>query len=193
MLQADRASMKSLQGHLLIASPKLLDPNFQGTVVLVIEHTAQGALGVVINRALETTIDEVWSQVSDSPCIVDSPLHQGGPCEGTLMVLHGDQSLSQMQVLSGVYFSTEKETVEQLVAGDEDGRPVKFFVGHSGWGSGQLENELERGDWLTVAADPAHIFETPDDLWDKLRRRISLQNNYPWLAAEMIPDDPTVN
>src|ERR1700748_1927959 len=107
--------MKSLQGYLLVASPKLLDPNFSRSVVLIVQHNDEGALGLVLNRPLDTTIDMVWDQVSQVPCLRDDPLHQGGPCEGTLMVLHGDPSLSPVQVLPGVYFNTEKESVEQLI------------------------------------------------------------------------------
>ena len=185
--------MNSLQGYLLVASPKLLDPNFHRAVLLIVQHNDQGALGLVLNRTLETTIDMVWQQVSDSPCICDDPLHQGGPCEGTLMVLHGDPSLSQMEVLPGVYFTADKDAVEQLVAGDEDDRPVKFFVGYAGWGPGQLEAELESSAWLTAPGAAELIFEETGDAWDLLRRRITLKSNYPWLKQELIPDDPSVN
>ena len=185
--------MKSFQGHLLVASPKLLDPNFYHSVVLIVQHNEQGALGLIINRPVETTIDMVWDQVSETPCLCDDPLHQGGPCEGTLMVLHGDPSLSHVEVISGVYFSTEKDVVEQLVAGDEGDRPVRFFVGYSGWGEGQLETELESGAWLTISATAEQVFEKSDKLWDTLRRRITLQNTCPWIDPNLIPDDPSVN
>jgi putative transcriptional regulator len=185
--------MKSLQGHLLVASPKLLDPNFHRSVVLIVQHNDKGALGLIINRALETTIDMVWDQVSETPCLSNGNLHQGGPCEGTLMVLHADPSLSQVEVIPGVYFSTEKDVVEQLVAGDQDERPVRFFVGYAGWGEGQLEGELETGSWLVAPATAEHVFEKTDDLWDIQRRRITLQATCPWIRDELIPDDPTMN
>jgi putative transcriptional regulator len=185
--------MKSLQGHLLVSSPKLLEPNFNHTVVLIVEHNDQGALGLIINRPLETTVDMVWQQVSEVPCLSEEALHQGGPCEGTLMVLHGDASLSQIEVVSGVYFTMEKESIEHLVAGDEDGRPVKFFVGHSGWAPGQLEGELETGAWLVTPAVAELVFEPAEDLWNVLRRKVALQVAYPWLKPELIPDDPSLN
>ncbi|HEX4792994.1 MAG TPA: YqgE/AlgH family protein, partial [Humisphaera sp.] len=108
--------MNSLQGHLLIASPQLADPNFARSVVLIVQHNESGALGLILNRPLETNLQSVWEQVSDVPCFVDQPLHQGGPCEGPLMVLHGDESLSEMSLLPGVYWSTDKDSVEQLVS-----------------------------------------------------------------------------
>lgn len=185
--------MKSLQGHLLIASPKLLDPNFHRAVVLIVQHNDQGALGLIVNRPIDTNIDQVWQQVSESPCLREDPLHQGGPCEGTLMVLHGEADLAQMKVIPGVYFSTELPVVEQLVSGASDEIKVKFFVGHSGWAPSQLEAELEGDAWLTYPARPEHIFEDNEELWDILRRQITLRNTYPALRPEMIPDDPSVN
>ena len=123
---------------MLVASQKLLDPNFNRTVVLIIQHGEQGALGLVLNRQLEITMDEVWQQISEQPCLLDAALHQGGPCEGTLMVLHTDPALAAMEVLPGVYFSTDKDDLEQLVASSNDDRPIKFFTGYSGWGPEQL-------------------------------------------------------
>ncbi len=185
--------MKSLQGHFLVASVQLQEPNFCRAVVLLVQHNKDGALGLIINRPIETTIDQVWEQISELPCLCDDPLHQGGPCEGALMVLHADPSLSQLEVVPGVHFTTEKEDVEQLAAGDNDERPVTFFVGYAGWSAGQLESEIEAGAWLITRATAEHVFEKKGDLWDTLRRRITLTNNYPWLKEELIPDDPSAN
>ena len=185
--------MNSYQGYLLIASPKLLDPNFHRSVVLIVEHNAEGALGLILNRPIDTTIDMVWDQVSDTPCFSGDTLNQGGPCEGTLMVLHGDMSLSERQIVQGVYFSTDKESVEQLVGSDEDDRPVRFFVGYAGWAPDQLEAELESESWLTLPATAEHVFEPHENMWENLHHRISLTAVYPWLKPQFIPDDPSVN
>src|SRR5687768_5273835 len=91
--------MKSLQGQLLIASPKLFDPNFFRSVVLLVQHTDAGALGLVLNRPLEMTINDAWGQVSETPCDATGFLHQGGPCEGPLMVLHTDSALPELPVI----------------------------------------------------------------------------------------------
>src|SRR3954471_10764496 len=119
--------MKSLQGNLLIASPKLLDPNFFKSVVLIVQHGDGGALGLILNRKIDVSLQTAWSQVSEEPCGVEGHLHQGGPCEGPLMVVHGEESLGQLEVLPGIHFSTERDSIEELV-GRNDG-PMKFFVG----------------------------------------------------------------
>lgn len=183
--------MKSLQGQLLIASPRLLDPSFARSVVLIVQHNDEGAMGLILNRPLETTVQMVWEQVSDVPCAIEAPLFQGGPCEGPLMLLHGEESLSQIEVLPGVYFSTDKASAEELAARTD--ATARFFVGYAGWGAGQLEAEMEAGGWLTLAGAAEHVFGDPEPLWNTLRRRVSLLSAYPWLSPELIPDDPSVN
>src|SRR4051795_298785 len=97
--------MKSLQGQLLIAAPKLRDPNFFRSVVLLVQHDEQGSLGLVLNRPLEVSIRAAWKQLSSTSCEIDGNLYQGGPCEGCLMALHTDVEASDMEVTEGVQFS----------------------------------------------------------------------------------------
>src|SRR5437660_1340859 len=101
--------MKSLQGQLLLASSRLPDPNFARTVILMVRHGEEGALGLVLNRPLETTVHEACSEVLETPCAAEGFLYQGGPCEGPLMALHTNADASDMDVIEGVYFTTERE------------------------------------------------------------------------------------
>lgn len=183
--------MTSLQGHLLIATPQLTDPNFAHAVVLIVQHNESGALGLILNRPLETDLQSVWDQVSDVPCFVEQPLHQGGPCEGPLMVLHGEESISETQVVPEVFWSTDKDAIEQLVS--QNSTPARYFVGYAGWGAGQLEGEMDSGAWLPTPASKDQIFADPDHLWNRLRRKITLTMTYPWLNPKLIPDDPSSN
>lgn len=183
--------MKSLQGHLLIASPKLRDPNFLKTVVLMVQHNEEGALGVVLNRPLEATIESTWEQVSESPCNSEGHLHQGGPCPGPLMVLHTDANKSQVEVLDGVHFTTDKEAIEELVLTASE--PLKFVVNYSGWGPGQLEGELEAGGWFTAKATAEQVFRSDENFWPTVVRSAAREKLYPWLDPRLIPDDPSVN
>ena len=183
--------MESLQGHLLVASPRLMDPNFAQSVVLIVQHNESGAMGLILNRPLEMDVQTVWQQVSEMPCAVDEALHQGGPCDGPLMVLHRDPKHSQLEVISNVHWTTDKDSVEQLVS--QNNCAMKFFVGYAGWGEGQLEGELKTGAWLTLAAHEDQIFAEAEGLWDKLRRQIALTSTYPWLDPRLIPDDPSAN
>lgn len=183
--------MKSLQGHLLIAAPHLNDPNFFKSVVLLVQHNDQGALGVILNRPLETTIEEVWSQVSEIPCNAEGALFQGGPCPGPLMVAHTESEISDLEVCKGVFFSTDKDSIEQIVSRSEG--PMKFFVNYAGWGAGQLEGEIEAGGWVTTPAQRGEVFRGDDELWATALRLADRRTRMAGIDPRLIPDDPSVN
>jgi putative transcriptional regulator len=183
--------MDSLQGQLLIAAPRLSDPNFFHTVILLVQHGVDGALGLVLNRPASASVSAVWQQVSESPCLIEGFLHQGGPCEGPLMVVHTDEEASDLEVVTGLYFSTNKNAIERLV--DKASSPTTFFVGYAGWGPGQLENELEQASWLTAPAKPEHVFDPPDELWHALHRAAAKASHPSWLPPGIMPDDPSLN
>jgi putative transcriptional regulator len=184
--------MTSLQGNLLVASPKLADPNFFHAVVLIVQHNDEGALGLVLNRPLQTTVREMWQEVGDGgDCEIDGPLHQGGPCEGPLMVVHGDEERAEMKIRGGIYFCTSRERIEKLVDGTNG--PAKFFVGYAGWTAGQLESEMGEGSWLTAPADAKSVFEGDEHLWTDLVRAISRAAVTHLVDPKRIPDDPSVN
>lgn len=183
--------MKSLTAHFLIASSELVDPNFFRSVVLIFRHNEEGAAGVILNRRMTATVKQIWEQVSDEPCGCEAPLHMGGPVEGPLMALHGDDALSEMKILSGVYVSTGREMLEKLV--DQGSEPLRFFVGYAGWGGGQLERELREGSWLTAPATADQIFGTVDSLWQELTRSIVSQAFLSALNIKHVPPDVSLN
>jgi putative transcriptional regulator len=183
--------MKSLQGHLLIASPKLLDPNFFRSVVLMVQHDEQGAMGIVLNRPLEVSIRKAWKQVSETPCAAKGYIHQGGPVDGPLIVLHTDDTFSEVEVADGVHFCTDRDSVEQIVWQAEG--PMKFFVGYAGWGPGQLEDEMEEGSWLTLPASSTQIFDGGEEQWLTLMRTVTTGGLFPNINPKCIPEDPSMN
>ncbi len=181
--------MKSLQGQLLIASPQLADPNFARTVVLMVQHGHEGALGLVLNRPLELTVRQACEQVMEEEvCAIEAFLHQGGPCEGPLMVVHGQELASEVEVAPGLFFTTERDKIEWLMKTVDI--TAKFFVGYAGWGAGQLEAEMETSSWLTIAATHQRVFEPVDEQWARLMREVTVGR---WIDPKHIPDDPSVN
>lgn len=183
--------MQSLQGQLLIATPKLSDPNFFHAVVLVVQHNAEGSLGLVLNRPLGVSVTTVWQQLGDSPCLIEGVVHQGGPCEGPLMVVHADDEASDMKIAQGLHFSTNKDVIERLVVAGTDS--TRFFIGYAGWGAGQLELEMQSASWLTMKAEPAHVFDPPDDLWHEVHRQLVRATQTSWIPPGMMPKDPSLN
>jgi len=184
--------MDSLKGHFLVASPHLMDPNFEHTVVLLLQHGEQGAFGVVLNRPTDSTIEQLWSEVGEGPCHDQRPVRLGGPVSGPLMALHTDNSLSEMEVLPGLHFAAQRENLEELVGRHE--QSYRLFVGHSGWGEGQLERELDEGSWLTVPATLDGVFYDEDgDLWKQVAHRIGESILTSALKIKDVPPDLSAN
>ena len=183
------AAVDSIRGQLLIAGPTLQDPNFWRAVVLVVEHTPDGALGLVLNRPSETTVAEVVPQLAELVDPADEVL-VGGPMQpGSVIVLAdfvdpGDAALIAFDQV-GV-MGAESEPAD-LVGGV---RRARAFAGHAGWGPGQLDNELERGDWILEPAQDQDAFaRQPADLWGEV---LSRKGGSYALVARM-PPDPSTN
>jgi putative transcriptional regulator len=163
----ERDGAFSLAHHFLIAMPSMADPSFAGTVVYVCEHSAQGALGVVINRPKELTFDELFQRVGlklEIEEFAGRPVLFGGPVQTDRgFVLHDDtdsQYDSTLVVGDGLVLTMSKDVLQAVAEGSGPKR-LLVTLGHAGWGQGQLEQELAANAWLTVAADPHVVFEVP--------------------------------
>jgi putative transcriptional regulator len=183
--------MESLRAHLLVASPKLPDSNFFRSVVLMIQHTEDGALGVILNRPTNVTVGDVWSQIAEEPCENDQPINLGGPVEGPLLALHQQPAFSEGEVLPGVFLATQKENLRRIISRPK--RPYRLFSGYAGWGGGQLEGELKFGGWLTVPATIDDIFGPSEELWKNVADKIGRQILGDKLKTKHVPQDPTLN
>ncbi len=189
--------MNELKGKLLVAAPKLLDGNFVRTVILMVDHSDTGALGLILNRPTGLTIKELWAQVlatsdeASGECATQDTVYSGGPCTGTLMALHSNEEAAQLIVLPGVYFSSQIDQLSTLVG--MDSRPMKVFYGYSGWGKGQLEREMETGSWLIAEPTLDLVLRESEDVWDVLVKThfesLGLRNINP----RFIPPDPSMN
>jgi len=178
----------ALKGSLLVATPTLLDPNFRRTVVLLLEHTEEGAVGVVLNRPSETptgqAIPDLAEVVAD-----DDPVFIGGPVSpGSVIALGDHREADGLDVVCGTVAAVEFGTSPQELA--EQVIRVRAFAGYAGWGSGQLEGELEEEAWITAAALADDVFTPdPDGLWSQVLERMG--NQFALLAR--MPDDPRMN
>ncbi len=181
--------MDSLRGQLLIASPALQDPNFHRTVVLVTEHTDEGAMGLVLNRPAETAVDEVAPELT---LLVDGeePVYVGGPVgEEAVIVLaeFEDPSEAAAPVMGSLGFvpagADESELGERLLR-------ARVFAGYAGWGPGQLDGEIEEEAWIVepAAIDDAFALDV-ERLWSEVLARKGAE--YALLAT--MPQDPSVN
>jgi putative transcriptional regulator len=189
----DRIGVMWRQGQILLAGPRLEDPNFAQTVTLLVQHDDEGALGLVLNRPTKLTVAAALEQHAAvaSSCGHIGLLHHGGPCSGPLMLLHNRGDRSGVSVCDGVHFTVDADDVAWLLE-HHDG-PMKCFAGYAGWGSGQLEAEIEVGSWLIARATREAVFDGGEGQWLELLSRIDPTHaklaRQPWLR----PADPTVN
>jgi putative transcriptional regulator len=159
-----------LTNQFLIAMPGMADDTFSGAVVYLCEHTDKGALGLVINKPIDIKLKNLFEKVDlalERDDLADEPVYFGGPVQTERgFVLHeklgteGSPYNSTLEIPGGLEMTTSKDVLEAMSAG---GGPKRVLVtlGYSGWGAGQLEDEIGRNGWLTVQADPQIIFDTP--------------------------------
>ena len=182
----------NLTNQFLIAMPGMADKTFEGAVVYLCEHTEKGALGLVINKPIDITLKNLFQKVELSLTrddLAESPVYFGGPVQTERgFVLHerpaGDASPYSSTLAipgGGLDMTTSKDVLEALSSG---AGPKKILVtlGYSGWGAGQLEDELGRNGWLTVDATPEVIFDTPIE--QRYDRALSLLGFDPRMLSQ---------
>jgi putative transcriptional regulator len=179
---------ESLTGQLLVASPALSDPNFARTVVLIGAHSEEGAMGLVLNRPSTVTVGEAIPglRVVD----LEESVHIGGPVQPSSVVFLAeflDPSPAGLLVLGSIGFPAPDADIEELPAATAR---IRVFAGFAGWAEGQLEAEIEEGDWIVDTALPEDVFtELPQALWSGVLTRKG--GSYALLAR--MPTDPSVN
>jgi putative transcriptional regulator len=181
--------VESVRGQLLIAGPTLEDPNFWRAVVLVVEHSDEGALGLVLNRPSESTVGEAVPQLAAVADPEDEVL-VGGPVGQSAVIVLADFEDPQEAAL--IAFGNVGVVASGSPAGELGSgvRRARVFAGHSGWGPGQLDGELERGDWILEPAQYADAFTAePAELWAEVLERKG--GSYALVAR--MPVDPTLN
>lgn len=182
--------MEPNAGSLLIADPFLKDPNFMRTVVLITEHREDGTIGFVINRQYENTLDELLPEIDGKKL----PVYYGGPVQmNTIHFLHRypDEIPGGIEVIDGIYWGGDFDCVLELInSGQVDPERIRFYIGYSGWSSGQLDVEMEEKTWLTVEATRDLVFhQQAEEIWkDSLKH---LGGDYEMMVN--FPIDPQLN
>ncbi len=171
---------------LLVAMPQLGDPNFFRAVVLMIEHADAGSFGLIVNRQTDVPVATVLEALGipwngDGDALV----WEGGPVmpqSGWLIHEPSDRidPTDSVAIGEGIVLSTSNEHLRDLAA--RPPRSVRFVMGYSGWGAGQLESELSEGAWLTADATPSLIFDTgPERMWEATIRSLGID------PAKLVP------
>jgi putative transcriptional regulator len=179
---------ETLTGRLLLSNASLFDPNFRRTVVLVGHHDEDGAVGVVLNRPFDVTVDEAVPPLADLVAPGDV-VFEGGPVQPEAAVVvaeFSDPEKAGVLAFGSVGFLPEE-------SGPDDARAIvraRVFAGYAGWAAGQLEAELEEDAWLVTPARPEDVFhDDPDRLWEDVVARLG--GRYRLLTT--MPFDPSAN
>jgi putative transcriptional regulator len=180
---------ESLTGHLLLAAPSLRDPNFLRSVVLVGVHNEEGAMGVILNRPTNVTVGEAVPQLQPA---VDAGerIYVGGPVQPTSVVClaeFSDPACAELIVLGRIGFPASGAAVEELTRTTERWR---VFAGYAGWGEGQLDAEIERGDWIADPALPEDVFsDDAEAMWGS----VLVRKGGSYALVARMPVDPSSN
>lgn len=172
------------RGRLLLSEPYLADPNFERTVILLTEHNEEGSVGFILNKPSESRVSEVMEDLQG----FDARIFIGGPVQqDTLHFIHRFSGLEDaIEIGQGLYWGGNFEQLVSLIETEQLSiTDIKFFLGYSGWATGQLDEELKINSWIVSDRSTQElIFETdPDAMWKKalqdLGGRFSVYSNYP--------------
>jgi putative transcriptional regulator len=183
--------MDGLKGRLLVAAPVLGDENFDRTVVLLLEHNDEGALGVVLNRPSGLEVSDPlpeWSAYALEPEVV----FIGGPVSRSSVIalarFDGDAPAAAWEQVLGSVGVVDLSHDPVLIGGSLGA--VRVFAGYAGWGPGQMESEIAEGAWYVVAADPGDVFtDSPTELW----RDVLARQPGDLARVALVPMNPRLN
>ena len=182
--------MDSLRGKLLLASPTMSDPNFARSVILIAEHTDEGAMGLVLNRPADSTVGEAVPDLSWLAGDAE-PVYVGGPVAETAVIVLAEfdrPELAGALVSDDLGFiGADADDAERLEGAI---RRARVFAGHAGWGPGQLEDELAEEAWIVEDPQREELFsEDPEGLWAAVLRRMGRE----FALLSTMPPDPSLN
>ena len=185
-------SMPLKKGIFLIADPKLRDPNFSQTVILLCEHNDQGSLGVVVNRPTTLRLSEAIPNIDGTPPTSDV-IYLGGPVQPDhIMTLYRaeEQVPESEHVADGMYLGGSLTILEDMLTSSSLTNSIRAYVGYAGWSSNQLESELGESSWKLIPAEQKFVFDMePARVWSTLLA--SLGEEYSIYAS--MPADPSMN
>ena len=159
-------------GMFLVAAPKMRDPRFKQSVILLVEHSSEGSLGFIVNRRTDMTVTDAFPEL-DQQMELKHTLYFGGPVQPSrIMFVYSDtDQIEDQKVINGVYWGTSFDNLKDILnRKGEDA--LRIFFGYAGWGPGQLEFELSLGDWQVFPASSDYIFsKDTKHLWHLLNRK----------------------
>jgi len=178
-------------GRFLVASPKLKDPNFHKTVILLLRYGQDGASGLVINRPLKLELSTVMPELKGLEQRKEN-LYLGGPVELNkilLLVKSAETPEDSISVFGDIYISSSRKALKRLIQSTNKSEKFRIYAGYAGWAPRQLESERDRGDWHVLKADAETVFDKKSsEIWPELIQRFTAN----WVHLK-IPDRPGIH
>jgi len=173
-----RLTVRPAKGKFLVASRKLLDPQFSKTVVLLLEYNRQGAMGLIINRPTELKLSKIFPDIEQLQQLSDT-IYLGGPVAKNqllLLIRTANPSGNSRHIFEDIYVSSSQEVIQQMIEAPESGQRFRAYAGYAGWAPGQLDHEILRGGWHVLKADVETVFDKlAPEIWPALIHRSSAQ------------------
>ncbi len=181
--------LKPKQGIILISEPSLRDFYFRQSIVLLAEHNEDGSFGVIINKPIESQVNDIIKDFPD----FDLPVYLGGPVKtDSIFFIHTARNIEHsLRIIDGLYWGGNIDTIKQMIRDKELSEDsIRFFVGYSGWDPNQLDREIEEKSWVLSHANiPEIINKHPENLWSQHIKNMG--KDYAIWAN--FPADPTFN
>ena len=160
----------NLSGSLLVAAPGWQDKVFTQTVCLVVHHSSQRAIGVVLNRHLPVPAKQLLQKLAgessgEQTLPSGAAIHFGGPQAGPVVAMHNRQELAEFTSAEGVYLAAQIQNLQQLVASPTSDSQVKIIVGQADWGAGELDRQFTQGKWLPLPVSAGLVFADDSHMW----------------------------
>jgi putative transcriptional regulator len=190
LIQIQTNNLAPAKGRVLISEPFMGDYYFGRSVVLLAEHNEEGSFGLIMNKQLDSTLNDI---VKDFPDF-DAPVYLGGPVQtDSLFFVHvlGNDIPDSSEIVKGLYWGGNMESVrEMMLLHAIKPNQIRFYLGYSGWQAKQLEGELKRNSWLVSTATSHGLMQThPDKMWDRFLRKMGTEYDL-W---RRFPLDPQMN
>lgn len=190
----EQTSNYNLAGHLLVAAPSWQHELYGRSVCLVVHHSPERAIGVVLNRHLPIPAGELWQKLAgDKPVRSTTTINFGGPQAGPVVAVHDCRELAEFTSAEGVYFAAQIQNLKQLAASPTDEAQVKIIVGQADWGAGELDRQFAEGRWLPLPVSPGLVFADDSEMWPRAMHRVGDLVVASMCGARVCPADVLTN
>lgn len=182
----------NLSGSLLVAAPGWNDGQYQESVCLIVHHSVQGAVGVMLNRPLPCEVTAIWQLMGQTgKSKLDGKVYLGGPDSGPVVAMHQREELAEFSTGEGVFFAAQLDYLKALLSDPKC--EVKIYAGQIAWEAGALDQQFDKGCWLPISVTQRVVFEEAERMWPTAMRQVGDRVIQGLVGVRQAPADVSVN